>query len=398
MGAGGTLLLIRVPFSGPLGKNENMCITTKTIYLNRGPTPRLIEVACGRCWQCRKSKVQDWVGRSMCEAAYSSATVAITLTYADSDDLSHKILKPLHFQKFIRSLRRKGHSLRYLAAGEYGSLTGRAHFHCVLFLRSHPKAISLLREQIGQKSISHMPEWPHGHVFADWAADEKAVRYVCKYMLKGEIDGKQFWSTCSKKPAIGSAFFIQKARRDAELGVFTRAFEYVPPNTLGKWRYTFSGAIRRDYLEEFIAQLSIRRKISTRELSEWVRASVEKLYKWQHQRRVDAVSPEEQFIAIQEQLDERRISLRRARYLAAMDAEFDGIEESPFSYEKLLARQESGCYDYGKLQGEVAKWHDEQRAKRRTDAHQRALTICQKAAPLAGNVSLEEREKSLKGS
>ena len=199
----------------------------------------------------------------MCEAATSKHVCTITLTYAPRDDFADKILHPSHFQLFMKRLRRQGHKVRYLVAGEYGDLKGRAHFHAILFFSAisdcmaqapwynpahinDPENSNPFNLQIPQKRISHIREWPHGHIIADWSASEKSAKYVCKYLLADEKHNA--WFSLSKKPTIGHEWFMQKAAKARELGVLPSAFEYMPPGgTKGK-SYLMTGATRRDYL------------------------------------------------------------------------------------------------------------------------------------------------------
>ena len=59
----------------------------------------------------------------------------ITLTYKEDQLPENNSLDYTHWQKFIRSLkkRNKGKTIRYFAVGEYGDQRGRPHFHALLF-------------------------------------------------------------------------------------------------------------------------------------------------------------------------------------------------------------------------------------------------------------------------
>lgn len=218
--------------------------------------------------------MSDYVGRALCEAATSVATCALTLTYAPRDDLADRVLTPPHFQRFIRSLRRSGHSLRYLVAGEYGELRGRAHFHCILFFQEC--AGGKLPDWPQQKNFQ-LSHWPHGHVFADWNADDKALRYVCKYLLKSAKAGEG-WFSLSKKPALGAEYFASLADRLIQLQVWPRNFEYRPPDASDSKSYLLTGASRRDFLARLVAEMG---RPSPEMVSEWVQQGLEKLYRWQ---------------------------------------------------------------------------------------------------------------------
>ena len=288
-----------------------MCISPSHVWVLRGPKYEQIPVPCKTCWRCKQNRVNDYVARSLAEAQMSQAVCTVTLTYAPRDDLADKLLHPRHFQLFMKLLRRSGHKVRYLVAGEYGSLRGRAHFHALLFFThiEGPKPLtegewrdgaSLPRpcfnprhlddpasslpfsRQIPQKRMVHIREWPHGHITADWSASEKAVRYVCKYLL--HEDKNSAWFSLSKKPALGAAWFARKAEKARELGVLPSSFEYLPPGGSREKPYLMTGATRRDYLAAITTDPARRSA-----MSEWVLKSFDKYERQRWQRALDAL-------------------------------------------------------------------------------------------------------------
>lgn len=271
-----------------------MCINPSHIWVLRGPKYEKLPVPCKLCWRCRKNRVNDFVARAMAEAVHSQRVCTVTLTYAPRDDLADKILHPRHFQLFIKLLRRAGHKVRYLVVGEYGDLKGRAHFHAILFFQSllprvdqyplfdrgicprykddYPAGKSQndapFCAEIPQMRMVHIREWPHGHVKVDWRADERAIRYICKYLLKGT---KEYWFSLSKKPALGHQWFQEKAAKARELGVLPSGFEYLPPGGDPSKPYLMTGATRRDYLNAITQDPA-----DLARMSEWVQKTFEK--------------------------------------------------------------------------------------------------------------------------
>jgi len=82
-----------------------MCLTPLT--LDNGQ-----QVACKDCWQCKKRKVQDYVGRSIAESKMSTKTFAVTLTYGDDSLKEHEkansvVLCYKDVQDFLKRLRKK---------------------------------------------------------------------------------------------------------------------------------------------------------------------------------------------------------------------------------------------------------------------------------------------------
>ena len=112
---------------------------------------RLTPLPCGQCIACRINYSRSWAVRMMCEAEYHPHNYFITLTYSDSFlprdkcyDLSdHKLkdsnLQPKHLSSFMKRLReniRREYGVtgvKFFAAGEFGELMDRPHYHACLF-------------------------------------------------------------------------------------------------------------------------------------------------------------------------------------------------------------------------------------------------------------------------
>ncbi|AXH75900.1 MAG: replication initiator protein [Microviridae sp.] len=285
-----------------------MCITPSHVWVERGPKYEKQVVPCRKCWRCRSNRVNDYVGRCLCEAETSVKTIAVTLTYAPRDDLAEKVINPRHFQLFMKSLRASGHKVRYLVVAEYGELRGRVHFHAILFFQAGPKA----PPEYPQQTNFHSKEWPHGHMFADNNSDEKALRYTCKYVLKGEAG--TFWMSVSKNPALGWGYFKKKAQLSASYDVMPASFSYQPPNATVGRPYMLRGAVRRDYLALIKNLIEFNRIIKRSSLNEWVLKAVEKLELWQAQREIakNPISDHEFMERMKEDIDKSRISVQSA--------------------------------------------------------------------------------------
>lgn len=277
-----------------------MCLKPSFVWVKRGPDWVQQPKPCGDCWRCNRNWLNDYIGRSMCEASVSEVCCTVSMTYAPRDDLADKMLTPRHFQLFMKLLRNAGHKVRYLVAGEYGDLYGRSHFHVILFFK---KLVPLIDPETGEyrgviprykddypegttqadapfcreiphKRMVHIREWPHGHIKVDWSASEKSVRYVCKYIRSP--DKANSWYSLSKKPALGAEFFARKAAKARELGVIPSTFEYLPPGGNRAKPYLMTGATRRDYLLALGLSDADRPK-----MSEWVQRSYDKVMREQ---------------------------------------------------------------------------------------------------------------------
>lgn len=282
-----------------------VCINPNFIWVQRGPKWEQQPVACRQCWRCKQNRVNDYVARSMAEASTSEICCTVSLTYAPRADLADKVLHPSHFQLFMKLLRRAGHKVRYLVAGEYGDLKSRAHFHAILFFTDllplegrgitprykadYPEGFSQedapFCREIPQKRMVHIREWPHGHIIVDWSFDERSVHYVCKYLL--DDDKNNAWFSLSKKPPLGAEWFARKAKMNQDLGVLPSGFEYLPPGGSRDKPYLMTGATRRDYLNAITMDPEMRLR-----MSEWVQKTFDKHHRARLLADLEAQPPE----------------------------------------------------------------------------------------------------------
>lgn len=92
-----------------------------------------INVPCGKCLPCLQNKRADWSFRLEVEHKHSKYAAFVTLTYSPKYVPDYGVNKK-HLQLFMKRLRKKTRlKLRYYAVGEYGTLTGRPHYHLILF-------------------------------------------------------------------------------------------------------------------------------------------------------------------------------------------------------------------------------------------------------------------------
>lgn len=275
-----------------------MCIRPPQIRIeNPAGPPFIFPGLCRRCWQCNKNRVEDYVGRSLAERSESEATVAVTLTYAKRDDLAETIVRPEHFQRFIRAIRRKGTLVRYLGVAEKGERKGRVHFHAILFFHTPPP-------DWPQQQRFHIPEWPHGHVYADWVTDHadpaRSLRYVCKYLLKGQ----SLWYTLSKKPPIGWAYFEKLAAGYVKAGVLPTRLEYMVPGSDRVFKMT--GTTRRNFLQLLVREFDQRGSSAVWRLSQNVEQAVDSMERWRVAREEAGIDVSADFNALALDLERRR--------------------------------------------------------------------------------------------
>lgn len=177
---------------------------------------------CHVCWQCKRDRVKDWVGRCIAESELCAATTCVTLTYGKSDrlyEIDHPHASKLVYvdvQKYLKMLRLNTDSrVRFFCTGEYGSRKGRAHWHLILFFCCGEMTPGVKFEERFIHSVGNQLIWPHGWSF--WqVADYEKMRYAVKYILKDVFEGKERVHRSSKMPEIGHYYFKRLAMQAAE--------------------------------------------------------------------------------------------------------------------------------------------------------------------------------------
>lgn len=200
-------------------------------------------VPCHECSQCRTAAIFDWVGRNIAESITSKATHCIELTYGRglSGEVLHERAVYLTYsdvQKWLKRWRRHdedglAYPVRYFVTGEFGSRFGRAHWHVIMHWQDR-----VPRFRLGERYNEE--HWEHGFTFAKKANAEK-IRYVCKYIQKGQVrrfvdEGEKIVEPprMSKKPPLGAAYFYRLARQYAEQGIAPQDLMYTFPGVTTK--------------------------------------------------------------------------------------------------------------------------------------------------------------------
>lgn len=189
-----------------------MCLDLQRIYDRKDGS--IIEVPCRKCKRCLNNRQTDLAGRCWAEGKVSSSFVALTLTYADSNSVNSQVLVYRDIQLMMKSLRKAGHSVRYIVAGEYGSKRGRAHWHIILFFRGlSPELPSADTEK------QMWSYWPHGFTYVQ-RPDYHGLMYVLKYAIKDDGSDKTTRRVMmSKKPPLGSDYWDHLAITRIDAGL-----------------------------------------------------------------------------------------------------------------------------------------------------------------------------------
>ncbi len=210
------------PLTGYLATNGG--ITFKSTNALPGT---YLSVPCGKCVGCRVDQSKGWAIRCVHEASQYEKNCFITLTYNPEhlpEDLS---LNKIHFQKFIKRLRKKfGSGVRYFQCGEYGEKLSRPHYHALLFNFDFPdrkfwkikNGIKLYTSEILQDLWSD-PKFKQSYGFSIVGdVTYESACYIAKYVLK-KINGKMAqdhycglqpeYVNMSRRPGIGKNWIDQ---------------------------------------------------------------------------------------------------------------------------------------------------------------------------------------------
>jgi hypothetical protein len=206
------------------------------------------EVGCRECWQCRKRRVNDYVGRCIAESKFAKKTYAVTLTYDADQGVNAVTLIYKDVQDFLKRLRKK-YKCRYIVTGEYGSAKGRSHWHIILFFQDNwPEVTS--NKRVDWKY------WKHGFAYfqePDWKGFEYCLKYVLKDQTSRQSDSHL---AMSKKPPLGHEFFQQLANQYVEQALVPQTYFYkfgdVRDYKNREKGFMMQGKTRENFMETFI--------------------------------------------------------------------------------------------------------------------------------------------------
>jgi len=179
---------------------------------------------------CKLERARQWSIRMMHESKCWDRNSFITLTYNDQEVPQDYGLNVRHLQLFFKRLRKSlDHKIRFFACGEYGDLTGRPHYHAIVFNYDPNDKIkhSLNHQnQIIYSCQSLDDAWTHGFTTVQDVTPQ-SCNYVARYVTKkiktsddygasryfrlSPIDGQYHsvhpeFATMSRKPGIGHTY------------------------------------------------------------------------------------------------------------------------------------------------------------------------------------------------
>lgn len=163
----------------------------------------LIDVPCKQCLPCRISRQSELTGRCLLENSTAVHSAFWTLTYANPPAVGGYG----DFQKFLKRLRKANEApIRYFGCGEYGSKSGRFHFHALIWNNVRLKEWS---SPFRDGKVRLHPAWatrlwPHGYSYIG-TVTPASIRYTARYTLKFFDQTAEPIAGWSKEPALGAA-------------------------------------------------------------------------------------------------------------------------------------------------------------------------------------------------
>jgi len=141
-----------------------------------------IPVACGSCIACRVTRAMEWKIRGVHESqATFHPTYAVTLTYDQEHLPASGSLRRSDLQSFHRRLRyQTGFEFRFMACGEYGPTTGRAHYHGIYFGLRLPDVYKSGQHYVSKTLLN---AWGNGQLTFHLATPA-SIGYVSGYVVK----------------------------------------------------------------------------------------------------------------------------------------------------------------------------------------------------------------------
>lgn len=192
---------------------------------------------CGTCLGCREVQQQQLAIRLAHEARYHTNNQFLTLTY---DDKHYRAgLQKPELQRFWKRLRRAMEipDMKYLACGEYGDRTRRAHYHAAV--------LSLPLNDLKQWDLENRRSdtleriWQNGIITVSELTEDR-IKYVAGYVLKKAGYKRQHYADENGKP-------LQAPYRDMSKGLGKR------------WVAQFATDLRQGYLQHHGAKYTIPR-------------------------------------------------------------------------------------------------------------------------------------------
>lgn len=172
-------------------------------------TTHRVDVPCGSCLGCRQAKARDWALRSCMELEEAGKGVFVTLTF-DPAHCPERVQKR-DLQLFLKRFRKcfPSGAVRYLACGEYGELSGRPHYHLIVFgigLEDLPGSVLIRKGSTPESFLYSSPTvshcWPYGFNSVAECTFNNCL-YVARYGVKSLTSKREGFLLMSRRPGLG---------------------------------------------------------------------------------------------------------------------------------------------------------------------------------------------------
>lgn len=178
-----------------------------------------LKLPCGQCLGCRIDRSRMWMVRCLHEASLYEDNCFITLTYDPDKYPTTGSLDYVHFQKFMRRLRKNfpNTEIRFYMCGEYGEKHKRAHFHAILFNLDFKDTYQRGLTKTGQPDLDSPTLsriWGLGRTSVG-PANQDTIGYVARYITT-KISGR----SQDINPNTGLRYDASYDRFDPETGEF----------------------------------------------------------------------------------------------------------------------------------------------------------------------------------
>lgn len=163
--------------------------------------PRPGNFPCGQCMNCLINNQMQWKFRLKKEVLVSDLAFWLTLQYDNEhlyipeigDCLNRPAVCKKHCQNYFRQLRKVFKSkkfdikFKYFLTSEYGPLTNRPHYHCLILVQCKDKSLNNLLYLKSELYHILKEHWYHGHVHES-SFHSGVISYLTKYCLKPQKD------------------------------------------------------------------------------------------------------------------------------------------------------------------------------------------------------------------
>ncbi len=254
-----------------------------------------IMLPCGRCIGCRMAKSKEWAIRCVHESSLHNASAFVTLTYEDQHLPLNNSLKLRDYQLFMKRLRKQSKKkIRFYAAGEYGDVNMRPHYHALLFGIEFPdKKFFTKQNDMPIYTSEFLSEtWEKGFCSIGEVTMQSAA-YVARYVMKkatGEHAEQKYnhtdqygeihqiepeRATMSRKPGIAGDWFkkyrtdvypddfiIINGRKFSTPKFYDRQMEMIDPKLFSRLQFTRKKSGRRRLWDETPERLAVREELA----------------------------------------------------------------------------------------------------------------------------------------